>query len=38
VSNEEPLINYNKNMMMMNEHYVATFEQKLVKKETTTQK
>jgi hypothetical protein len=35
VSNEEPLIDYNKNIMMTSEHYLAILEQKLVRKEAT---
>jgi len=33
VSNEKPLINYNKSIMMTNEPYLPTLEQKLAKKE-----
>jgi hypothetical protein len=36
VSNEKPLINYNKNIMMTSEHYVVALEQKVVRKEATT--
>jgi hypothetical protein len=36
MSYEEPLIGYNKNIMMTNEHYLAIFEQKLVRKEAIT--
>jgi len=36
VSNEEPLINYKKNIMMINEHYVVALEQKLARREATT--
>jgi hypothetical protein len=36
VSNEEPLIDYNKNIMMTSEHYLAILEQKLVRKKATT--
>jgi hypothetical protein len=38
VSNEKLLINYNKNIMMTNEHYLTRLEQKLAKKEAVTQK
>lgn len=33
MSNEKPLIDYNKNIMMMSEHYLVIFEQQLVRKE-----
>jgi hypothetical protein len=33
MSNEKPFINYNRKIMMTSEHYLATFEQKLGKKE-----
>jgi len=33
MSNEKPSIDYNKNIMIMNEHYLVAFEQKLVRKE-----
>lgn len=36
VSKEEPLINYNKNIVMTNEHYMVALEQKLARKEATT--
>jgi hypothetical protein len=36
VSNEEPFNNYNKNIMMTNEHYVVALEQNLARKEVTT--
>jgi len=36
VSNEEPLINYKKNIMMTNGLYVVALEQNLARKEVTT--
>jgi hypothetical protein len=36
MSNEKPLIDYNKSIMIMNEHYLVTFEQKMVRKEVPT--
>jgi hypothetical protein len=38
VSTKEPLINYNKNIMMTNENYMVAFQQKIMRKEATTQK
>jgi len=34
--NEEPLIDYNNNVMMTSEHYLVIFEQKLVRTKATT--
>jgi hypothetical protein len=36
MSNEKPLIDYNKSIMIMNEHYLVAFEQKMVRKEIPT--
>jgi hypothetical protein len=36
MSNEKPLIDYNKNIIIMNEHYLVAFEQKMVRKEVAT--
>jgi hypothetical protein len=36
MSNEKPLIDY-KSIMIMNEHYLVAFEQKMVRKEVPTQ-
>jgi hypothetical protein len=36
MSNEKPLIDYNKSIMIMNEYYLVAFEQKLVRKEIAT--
>jgi hypothetical protein len=33
MSNEKPLIDYSRSIMIMNEHYLVAFEQKLVRKE-----
>jgi hypothetical protein len=38
MSNEEPLIDYNKNIMMTSEHYPVILKQKLVRKEALTRK
>jgi hypothetical protein len=35
MSNEKPLIDYNKNVMMRNEHYLVIFGQKLVRTKIT---
>jgi hypothetical protein len=36
MSNEKPLIDYNKSIMIMNENYLVAFEQKMVRKEVPT--
>ncbi len=37
MSNNKSLIDYNKNIMMMSERYLITLQQKLARKEITTQ-